>query len=142
MFFHNKRKCHIVDEGENSLVVNMKRTAECNNAYRAALWTGKYLQAALMQINILDDIGLENHPESDQFIMVSSGIGIVSLGDRRDKMTIHQKVKSGDGIFIPAGKWHNISNIGKKPLKLISFYAPPHHPKGTNQPRKKDAKKS
>ena len=40
--------------------------------------------------------------------------------------------------MIPAGKWHNIINIGKEPLKLYSIYAPPHHPKGTVQKTKSD----
>ncbi len=31
-------------------------------------------------------------------------------------------------IMIPAGKWHNVINMGNKPLKIYSIYAPPEHP--------------
>lgn len=31
-------------------------------------------------------------------------------------------------IFITAGTWHNIINIGDEPLKVYTIYAPPHHP--------------
>ena len=41
--------------------------------------------------------------------------------------------------MIPAGKWHNIINIGNKPLKLYAIYAPPEHPKGTVHNTKQDA---
>ena len=34
-------------------------------------------------------------------------------------------------IFIPAGFWHNIINVGDKPLKVYVIYAPPEHPAGT-----------
>jgi mannose-6-phosphate isomerase-like protein (cupin superfamily) len=34
-------------------------------------------------------------------------------------------------FIIPAGKWHNLINIGNKPIKLYSIYAPPQHPHGT-----------
>ena len=30
-------------------------------------------------------------------------------------------------FIIPAGKWHNLTNIGDIPLKLYSIYAPPNH---------------
>jgi len=32
---------------------------------------------------------------------------------------------------VPAGKWHNITNTGDKPLKLYSIYSPVEHPHGT-----------
>ncbi|PGV55569.1 cupin, partial [Bacillus cereus] len=27
--------------------------------------------------------------------------------------------------------WHNVINVGNKPLKIYSIYAPPEHPYGT-----------
>jgi mannose-6-phosphate isomerase-like protein (cupin superfamily) len=32
-----------------------------------------------------------------------------------------------------------VINIGRKPLKLYSIYAPPHHPKGTVHKTKAEA---
>jgi mannose-6-phosphate isomerase-like protein (cupin superfamily) len=40
-------------------------------------------------------------------------------------------VSDGYAFIIPAGKWHNLINNGKCPLKLYSIYAPPQHPRGT-----------
>lgn len=42
-------------------------------------------------------------------------------------------------FIIPAGKWHNLINIGDTPLKLYSIYAPPQHPRGTVHVTKADA---
>ena len=42
-------------------------------------------------------------------------------------------------IMIPAGKWHNITNVGNRPIKVYVVYAPPEHPKGTIHETKADA---
>lgn len=42
-----------------------------------------------------------------------------------------KKVGGDDIVIIPKGVWHNIKNIGDKPMKLYSIYAPVEHPKGT-----------
>jgi len=84
-----------------------------------------------MSIRAGGDIGLEMHPNLDQFIRVVSGFGIVKMGNCRDKLNQHKKVDGNYAIVIPAGTWHNLINIGKQPLKLYSIYAPPGHPFGT-----------
>lgn len=126
--------------GKKPYVVDIKRLAECNNAFRVALWTGNNLQTTLMSINPRDDIGVEMHDDTDQYIMVAYGRAKVFFGDSKDKLKFISDVGSNDAIYIPAGTWHNIVNTGGRPLKLISVYAPPKHPYGTNQPTKKDAK--
>jgi mannose-6-phosphate isomerase-like protein (cupin superfamily) len=42
-------------------------------------------------------------------------------------------------IMIPAGKWHNLTNTGNKPLKIYVIYAPPEHPYGTVHETKANA---
>ena len=42
-------------------------------------------------------------------------------------------------VFVPAGTWHNIINIGDQPLKIYTIYAPPHHLHGTVQTTKAQA---
>ena len=32
---------------------------------------------------------------------------------------------------MPAGSWHNLTNVGDGPLRLYSLYAPGEHPHGT-----------
>ncbi|HAA42976.1 MAG TPA: cupin domain-containing protein [Ruminiclostridium sp.] len=125
------------DYGSNPFVVNIEKAANQNKNFRTALWTGKYLQLTLMSINAGDDIGLEVHTDHDQFIRIEEGEGIVKMGDCKDKLDFQKKVSDGYVILIPAGKWHNLINTGKKPLKLYSIYAPPEHPYGTVQKNKK-----
>lgn len=119
------------DYGSKPFVVNIEQATKQNNTYRTALWTGKYLQVTLMSINVGDDIGLEVHPTTDQFIRIEEGQGLVQMGDRRDRLDFQEMAYDGYAIMIPAGKWHNVTNTGNTPLKVYSIYAPPEHPFGT-----------
>jgi len=84
-----------------------------------------------MSIRVGGDIGLEVHPNVDQFIRVESGYGLVKMGDSKDKLNYQRQVDENYAIIIPAGTWHNVINTGNRPLKLYSIYAPPKHPFGT-----------
>jgi len=63
----------------------------------------------------------------------------VQMGPSRDHLNFQQKACDGYAIFVPAGTWHNITNIGNAPLRLYAIYAPPHHPWGTVHRTKADA---
>jgi mannose-6-phosphate isomerase-like protein (cupin superfamily) len=39
-----------------------------------------------MSINVGEDIGLEMHPDLDQFIRIEEGEGIVLMGEKEDKL--------------------------------------------------------
>lgn len=130
------------DYGPKPFVVNIEDAAKQNKTFRTTLWTGKHLQLTLMSINAGEDIGLEIHPDVDQFIRIEEGQGLVKMGDKRDKLDFEKKVCDDFAVLIPAGKWHNIINTGKKPLKLYSIYAPPEHPHGTVHKTKADAEKA
>lgn len=119
------------DYGANPFVVNISDATEQNNTFRTALWTGNHLQLTLMSIKVGEEIGLEIHPNVDQFLRIEEGQGIVKMGDRKDRLDFQRRVYDDFAIIIPAGKWHNVINTGNKPLKLYSIYAPPQHPKGT-----------
>lgn len=129
------------DYGPEPFVVNIEEATTQNNYFRIALWTGCYLQLTLMSIRVGGDIGLEMHPDVDQFIRIEEGQGIVQMGDRKDKLDFQRNVYDDYAIFIPAGKWHNLINTGCRPLKLYSIYAPPEHPYGTIHKTKEDAEK-
>lgn len=122
---------YVKDYGPEPFVVNMEKITEQNNTYRTALWTGEHLQLTLMSINVGEDIGLEIHPDTDQFIRIEEGQGIVKMGDTKDRLTMQAHVYEDCAFFVPAGKWHNLINTGRIPIKLYSIYAPPHHPHGT-----------
>ena len=127
------------DYGPNPFVVDIEEATKQNNNFRLALWTGKHLQLTLMSINVGEDIGLEMHPDVDQFIRIEEGQGLVKMGDRKDRLDFQANVRNDYAFIIPAGKWHNLINTGNKPLKLYSIYAPPQHPFGTVHETKADA---
>ena len=130
------------DYGSQPFVVNIEQATKQNNTFRTALWTGKHLQLTLMSIEPGEDIGLEVHPNIDQFIRIEEGQGVVKMGDSKHNLDFQRKVYDDYAIFIPAGTWHNLINTGKKPIKLYSIYAPPEHPYGTIHETKKDAEEN
>jgi len=125
-----------IDHGKDPFVVNIDRATTENNNYRTALWTGDKLQLTLMSIEPGGDIGLEIHPDTDQFIRIEEGKGLVKMGKAKDRLDYQRNVDGNYGVFVPAGIWHNIVNTGNVPLKLYTVYAPPHHPYGTIQETK------
>jgi mannose-6-phosphate isomerase-like protein (cupin superfamily) len=127
------------DKGPNPYVANIQELAVQNHNFRTALWTGNYLQMTLMCIPPCGEIGLEIHPDTDQFIKVEQGTAVVKMGKCKSELDFQQKVYTGDAVFVPAGFWHNIINAEKTSLKVSSIYAPPHHPRGTVQATKADA---
>lgn len=126
------------DRGPYPYVTNIHEAAMRNNAFRTALWTGKYLQLTLMNIDVNDDIGLEMHPDVDQFLRIEQGQGLVMMGEDKNKLSYRQRVHENYVVFVPAGTWHNLINTGGIPIKLYSIYAPPNHPHGTVHVTKED----
>ena len=120
-----------VDFGPEPFVVNIARATQQNPFYRRTLWTGCHLQLTLMCIPPCGEIGLEVHPDNDQFLRLEEGQGIVMMGACRERLNFQRPVCQDDAIFVPAGTWHNVVNTGRTPLKLYAIYAPPHHPHGT-----------
>ena len=129
--FRTEQQRSTMDQGPRPFVVDIEKATKNNNAYRVALWTGKNLQLTLMTIPVGGDIGLEVHHDHDQFLRIEEGEGLVQMGSQKEHLTFRQPASDDDAIFVPAGSWHNITNIGRKPLKLYSIYAPPEHPHGT-----------
>ena len=119
------------DFGPAPTVLNIERHTLANENFRTAIWTGNKLQVTLMSIPAGGDIGLELHPDIDQFLRVEQGTGQVLMGDSRDRLDFVREVTDDYAVFVPAGKWHNIVNKGDKPLKIYSIYAPAEHPRGT-----------
>ncbi len=127
----NYSTSNVKDYGPQPIVVNIEEITKQNDTFRTALWTGKYLQLTLMSIDVGDEIGLEVHPYLDQFIRIEEGQGLVKMGNTKDRLDFQVPVFDDFAFIIPAGKWHNLINTGRSPLKLYSIYAPPEHPRGT-----------
>ena len=127
------------DYGPKPFVANIKQFTLKNPFYRRTLWTGNHFQVTLMSIPINGDIGLEVHPNLDQFICVESGKGIVTMGKSKNNMSVKREINQNYAFIIPANTWHNLINTGNTPIKLYSIYAPTQHPKGTVHKTKAEA---
>ncbi len=126
------------DEGGKPWIVDIEKLTKANTNYRTVKWTGGNLQMTVMTIPQDSDIGLEVHTRNDQFIRVESGKARVVMGKKRDSLTYERTIGDDWAIFIPAKYWHNIINIGNKPLKVYTIYAPAEHKKGTVHRTKAD----
>ncbi|GAA5417576.1 hypothetical protein Pryu01_02650 [Paraliobacillus ryukyuensis] len=142
MYYANNQHSMGRDYGGMPYVINIEEATKQNTTYRTAIWTGTYLQVTLMCIGVGEDIGLETHPKTDQFLRIEEGQGLALMGDDRNNLNFRRYVTDGEAIMIPAGKWHNLVNTGDCPLKLYSIYAPPEHPFGTVHPTKEIAMSS
>ena len=129
----------IRDYGREPFVFNIHHATNKNENFRTTLWTGEHLQLTVMNIPIRGDIGVEMHPDVDQFVRVESGRARVYFGNSRNALHEVGVVNDNFAILIPANTWHNIVNIDNRPLKVYSLYAPPKHPFGTVHKIKADA---
>lgn len=130
-----------MDHGPKPYVTNIGQTALQNSNFRTAVWTGCHLQMTVMCIPPCGEIGLEVHEDTDQLIRVEQGTAAVKIGKCVNQPDFQQNICKGDTVFIPAGTWHNVVNIGRNALKVSSVYAPPNHRRGTIHPTKADAEK-
>lgn len=127
---NNMRFTDVTDYGKNPFMTNLEDVTEENTYFRRVLWTGDNFQLVLMSIPVGEEIGLEIHPDIDQFFMIEEGIGKIYIGDNQDNLFFQRIVHEGDAIIVPQGMWHNLVNIGNEPLKLFTIYAPVEHPFG------------
>ena len=119
------------DYGAEPTVLDIDAYTMSNDNFRATLWTGTKLQVTLMSIPVGGEVGLEQHPETEQFLRIEDGNAKVMMGDEKESLTFVKTAEKDFAIIVPAGKWHNIINTGNKPLKLYSIYSPVEHPHST-----------
>lgn len=120
----------IDDIGPRPQAFDLERETRDNENYRTVAWSGRYLQVTLMSIPVGADIGLEAHPDTDQFLRLDAGQGRVRMGESRENLTFDRVVTDGWCVLVPAGTWHNITNVGDEPMKVYAIYAPAHHKPG------------
>ncbi len=72
----------IKDIGPEPQSFDLEQETVANPNYRTVAWSGKYLQLTLMSIPEGGDVGLEMHPETDQFLRLDAGRGPCSDGAR------------------------------------------------------------
>jgi mannose-6-phosphate isomerase-like protein (cupin superfamily) len=118
------------DIGPQPQSFDLEQATRDNENYRTVAWSGRYLQVTLMSIPVGGDIGLEAHPETDQFLRLDAGRGRVQMGPSEGELTFDKEVSDGWCVLIPAGTWHNVTNIGDEPMQVYAIYAPVHHKPG------------
>ena len=110
-----------------------KETLE-NVNFRKVLYTGKHSQLVLMSLLPNEEIGMEVHPDNDQFFRFEKGEGKCIIDGNEYAL--------GDGsvIVVPSGAQHNIINTSKTDdLKLYTIYSPAHHKDGIVRATKEEA---
>ena len=120
----------VKDVGPEPTSFDLEEAVVANPNYRRVAWTGKYLQLTLMSIPAGKSIGLEMHPNTDQFLRIDAGSGKVTMGPAEDDLSYQEEVTDGSCICVPAGTWHDVVNTGDEPIKLYVVYAPVHHAPG------------
>ncbi len=110
-----------------------KETLE-NDNFRKVLYTSGHSQLVLMSLAPNEEIGMEIHPENDQFFRFEKGQGKVIIDGNE------YQVEDGSAIVVPAGAEHNVINVSdSEPLKLYTIYSPAHHKDGIVRKTKAEA---
>jgi mannose-6-phosphate isomerase-like protein (cupin superfamily) len=121
--------------------LDIEQETLANGTFRTTLWTNKHLQLTVMSIRPGDDIGLEVHPDTDQFVRVEQGHGRCQMGAAKDDLSFDQEVSDGWAILVPAGTWHNVTNVGQDDMRVYVLYGPPDHQPGTIHVTHQDARR-
>lgn len=113
---------------------NIETSTLQNENYRKVLYTGKHCQLVLMSLKPREEIGMEVHPDNDQFFRFEKGQGKCIIdGNEYD-------VTDGSAIIVPSGAQHNIINVSDTDdLKLYTIYSPAHHKDGIVRKTKAEA---
>lgn len=127
------------DQGKKPYVIDIEKETLDNTNFRTTMWTGEHIQMTVMEIPVGGDIGLEVHEDTDQFLRIEQGKGRCEMGPSKDDLNFVKEVEDDFAIFVPAGAWHNVTNIGEKPLKLYTIYGPADHLPGTVHKTQADA---
>lgn len=106
-------------------VVHIEQLTLENENFRKVLYTSKHSQLVLMTLKPSEEIGMEVHPDNDQFFRIEKGQGKVIIDGNE------YAIGDGSAVVVPAGAKHNVINISdQNELKLYTIYSPAHHRDG------------
>lgn len=114
---------------------NIEKLTTDNNNFREVLYTGEHCQLVLMSLLSGEEIGMEVHPDNDQFFRFEKGNGKVIINETE------YDVADGDAVIVPCGSQHNVI-AGPEGLKLYTIYSPAHHKDGIIRTTKKEAEEN
>lgn len=118
-------------------VLNIEKDTLENENFRKVLYTAKHSQLVLMSLAPNEEIGMEIHPDNDQFFRFEKGEGKVIIDENE------YRVSDGFAVIVPAGAQHNVINTSATDsLKLYTIYSPAHHKDGIVMPTKAEAEAS
>ena len=113
---------------------NIEEITLHNDNFRKVLFTAPHSQLVAMSLKPNEEIGMEVHPDNDQFFRIDQGTGRVIIDG------VESEISDGFAVVVPAGAEHNVINAsGSEDLKLYTIYSPAHHPDGTIHKTKAEA---
>lgn len=113
---------------------NIEKNTLENSNFRKVLYTGKNSQLVLMSLKPNEEIGMEVHPDNDQFFRFEKGQGKCIIDGNEYELS------DGVAVVVPAGAQHNIINTSdSEDLKLYTIYSPAHHKDGIVRVTKEEA---
>lgn len=107
-----------------------------NKNFRTVVYTGVHTQLVVMSLQPNEEIGMEVHPQVDQFFRVEKGTLKIIMDSVESTLT------EGMAAIVPAGVEHNVINVGADIAKLYTLYSPPNHPPKTVHATKVEAEKA
>lgn len=135
--------------------VDLDHVSRSNQYYRRVLFTTPTSQLVVMKLQPGEEIGLERHPATSQFIRIevgrckvvyrssdrpSDGSSGGAPGETRTK-----RLKAGDAVVIPPNTWHNVINSSpNSSLRLYTVYSfdqatGPEHAVGLRSRRREES---
>ena len=116
---------------------NIEEETVANGNFRKVLYTAGHSQLVLMCLRPKEEIGMEVHPDNDQFFRFEKGRGKCFIDGRE------YEVGDGFAVVVPAGAKHNVVNTSDaEDLKLYTIYSPAHHKDGIIRTTKKSAEEN
>jgi mannose-6-phosphate isomerase-like protein (cupin superfamily) len=113
---------------------NIESLTKENVNFRRVLYTAEHMQLVLMSLLPGEEIGMETHPDNDQFFRFEAGEGKVFVDGNE------YEVVDGDTVIVPCGSEHNVVNTSSdESLKMYTIYSPAHHKDGTIHQTKANA---
>ena len=101
----------IRDYGGEPFVFNINHATNMNEKFRRAIWTGRDMQLTLMSIPVYSDIGVEMHPDVDQFLRIESGRAKLYMGESRNSL---------EEMGYADGNYGSIKRLNRYPFLGIS----------------------
>lgn len=115
-------------------VTNIEKDTLANGNFRKVLYSAKHSQLVLMSLVPNEEIGMEVHPDNDQFFRFEKGQGKCVIDGHE------YAVGDGVAVVVPAGAQHNVINTSvTEELKLYTIYSPAHHKDGIIRATKAEA---